>query len=129
MSECENVVLPTRSRWRVQAKTFSDLCLYTVKVQCDYYSKNVSMTVLDAIVKGKPIVHEWIVATLNSPGVEVFTLHHHDANGNLLYKKLLKGIKLVGHKCNHDYECEGDDLQDHELLFSYDELQTLDNIN
>jgi hypothetical protein len=124
-----DTVLPARSRWRLEAKSLPELSSYTVSVQHDYYSKFIGITVLDAIVKGKPVVHEWIVKTLNNPGEEVFTLHHHDAQGNLLYKKVLKGVKLIGHKCNHNYECEGDDLQDHELFFSYEDLQTIDNIN
>jgi hypothetical protein len=124
-----NVVIPARSRWRVEAKTLPDLSSYVVDVQHDYFSKTVGISVLDALVKGKPIVHEWIIHTLNNPGNEVFSLHHFDANGNLLYKKVLKGVKLIGHKCNHNYDNDGDDLQDHELLFTYDNLETIDNIN
>jgi len=122
-------VVPARSRWRLESKTFPELSGYVVTVQEDFFSKTIGLVALDAIVNGKPVVHEWIVKTLNNPGEEVFNLYHHDGNGNLLYRKILKGLKLIGHKCNHNYECEGDDLQDHELFFTFEELQTIDNIN
>lgn len=121
-------ILPKRSRWKLEAKTFPDLVMYTMSVQHDYFSQTIALVVLDAIVKEKPIVHEWIVKTLNNPNEEVFSLYNHDGNGNVLYKKVLKGVKLIGHKCNHNYECDGDDLQDHELLFTYNELKTVENI-
>ena len=123
------VIVPARSRWRLEAETFQDLNRYAVSVQHDYYSKTIDVIVLDAIVGGKPIVHDWITKTLNSPGGETFTLYHHDANGNLLYKKILTEIKLIGHKSNLNYECDGDDLQDHELFFTYEEQETINNIN
>jgi hypothetical protein len=122
-------VISARSRYRLEAKSLSEFRSYVVDVIHDYYNKTVSATVLDALVKGKPVIHEWIIRTLRDPGQEVLTLEQHDANGNTLYKKVLKGVKLVGHRCNHNYECEGDDLQDHELLFMYDELVTVDNVN
>lgn len=124
-----DIVLPARSRFRVESLNLADLGSYVTDVVLDYYSKSVVLKVLDVILNGKPVVHDWIIDTLNNPGKERFIVHQHDANGNVLYKKVLKGIKLIGHVCNHDYSSEGNDLQDHELWFSYEELQVVTNLN
>lgn len=116
-------------RWRLDSKTLPDLSQYVVEVQHDYFNKSLSATVLDAIVNGKPVIHSWILATLLDSSKEEFSLSQFEGNGYLLYKKVLKGIKLIGHKCNHNYECDGDDLMDHELLFTYETIKTLDNVN
>lgn len=122
-------VVPARSRWRIESKNLPELCTYTVDIQTDYFSKSIKIVVLDALRNGKPIVHGWITKTLNSPGEEEFSISHYDGNGNLLYKKILSTIKLIGHKCYHNYTCEGDDLQDHEILFTYEEMKVIENIN
>ena len=124
-----DIVIPAKSRYRLEAKTFPGLSKYVVNVKHDYFSKSVGFLAYDIMEKGKPVVHEWIIKTLERPGEEVFTLYHHDCNGNLLYKKILEGIKLIGHQCTHNYECEGADLQDHELFFTYEELKTINNVN
>lgn len=124
-----DIILPTKSRFRIESQNLPDLASYTIDVDLDYYSKKILLKVLDVIRNGKPVVHEWIIDTLNNPGKEKFVLHQHDANGNDLYKKVFKNIALIGHLCNHDYSCEGNDLQDHDLWFSYEELQVINNIN
>lgn len=129
MDDQNSVVFASRSRYRLEAKSLPDLRTYVVDVQHNYFDKSVSATVLDALIKGKPVIHEWILKTLRDPNQEVLTIEQHDCNGKSLYKKVLKGVRLIGHRCNHNYECEGDDLQDHELLFIYDDLITVDNIN
>lgn len=119
----KNIVFPSKSRWRLESKTFRDLTSYIVDVAYDYYSKTISLNVLDAVIKGKPVVHEWIVQILENPGEEVFTLRHHNENLHAIYRKILKGIKLIGHKCNHNYTCNHEDIQDHELLFTYETIE------
>ena len=42
-------------------------------------------------------------------------------------KKIIKDAKLVGHKCYHNYTCDGDDLQDHEIIFKYEFIETIEN--
>lgn len=123
------IVLPTRSRFRVECLNLPELESCTTEVNLDYYTKSIELKVLDVIKNGKPVVHDWIIHTLNNPNKEKLTVHQHDANGNILYKKILTGIKLIGHLCNHDYACEGNDLQDHELWFSYEELNVITNLN
>lgn len=122
-------VVAAKFRWRLDSKTLPALAQYVVDVQQDYFNKSLSVTVLDAIVNGKPMVHTWILDTLLDSSNEEFTLTQFSANGDVLYRKVLQGIKLIGHKCNHNYECEGDDLVDHELLFTYDKIKTIDNVN
>jgi hypothetical protein len=122
-------VYPVKFRWNLGSKSLPEFSSYVTNCQHDYYSKTVGAVVLDALVKGKPVVHEWIIKTLRNPDDEVLTISQFDGNGNLLYKKVMKGVKIVGHKCNYNYDCDGDDLQDHELVFTYDKLETIDNVN
>lgn len=122
--ENEEFVTPNRSRWRIESSTLPELELYVVDAQYDYYNKTISLTVLDAIVKGTPVVHAWIMTTLVDSSKEILTVRQFSGNGDTLYSKVLTGIKLIGHKCNHNYECDGDDLMDHELMFTYKNLET-----
>ena len=125
----ENVVLLKKSRWRLESNSLKDLSLYVVDVNLDYYFKSLYFTVLDAVVSGKPIIHNWIIDKVSNSEDDVFTVTHIDGNNNTIYKKILKGVKLIGHQCNHNYDSEDEDLQDHTLTFSYEELQTIDNVN
>lgn len=123
----ENYIIPSRSRWKIQSKKLKDLNSYIVSVKADYFNKFFTINVLDVLVNNKPIVHNWIIELLENPTVEEFTINHHDANGNFLYKKIIKDAKLVGHKCYHNYTCDGDDLQDHEIIFKYEFIETIEN--
>lgn len=125
----EAFVTPRRSRWRLESNTLQDLSQYVVDVQYDYFNKSLLIKVLDAIVKGQPVVHSWILKTLLDASKEELKLIQFSGNGDELYVKTLKDIKLIGHKCNHNYECEGDDLMDHELMFTYKSLETKTNEN
>ena len=123
------VEYPTKSRYKLDSKNFTDLHGYVITAQEDHFTKSIYVTVLDAIVNGKPVVYNWISNTLRSPGEEVLTLTFHNDNGDVLYKKNFTGIRLMGHRSNHDYSCDHDDLQDHELKFEYKDLEVSHNLD
>lgn len=116
--------VPSRFRWRLESNSLLEFKNYVVDVEYDYYTKTLKATVLDAMVKNKPVVHNWIMKVLLDSSNEELKLTLFSSNGDTLYTKLLKNIKLIGHKCNYNYECEGDDLMDHELIFTYKTLET-----
>lgn len=124
IKESEDRGYACRSRWHLRSSTFPDLHGLVSDVQHDYFNRSLTFKALDAVVGGKPVVHHWVLSALKDPSREEFTVSQFDGNGNVLYDKVLTGVKLVGHKCNHNYECEGDDLMDHELTFTYDNLET-----
>lgn len=117
--------IAARSKYLLEAESLPEFVNHVTEVKHDYFNKTVSVTVLDTVIKGIPVIHSWILKTIRESRGEVLTLQQQDADGNLLYKKVMKGVKLVGHVCKHDYSCEGDDLQDHELLFTYQDLETV----
>jgi hypothetical protein len=123
----EEVEYSSKFRWRLESKSFPDLSKYVVDVQHDYFNKSLTATILDALIRGKPVVHGWILSVLADSSQEEFTLSQFEGNGDLLYEKKLTGIKLIGHKCHHNYECDGDDLMDHQVLFTYESQKTLEN--
>ena len=120
----KEMIYPSRFRWQLHSKTFPEFSTYVAQVRHDYLSKSVKAVALDAVVGGKPVVHDWISRSIKEIKDDELTIYQFDENGNQIYAKVLKGAKIVGHSCNHDYECDGDDLQDHELIFTYEELQT-----
>jgi hypothetical protein len=126
----KKVSIPAKFRFKFELRSFPELSQYVTDVELDCFSKTLDLIVLDAVVDKKPIVHEWIINTLNNPGKIDFLIRQYDFEGNLLYSKLLKKMKLIGHKCNHNYGMEDNkDLQNHELMFIYNDLEIIKEQN